>query len=124
MGGGERGRGGRCSFGEQGGRLDNDADFGEETLTRVKYMIIKDLEFPRGNRPYGGGGWSRNARHRPLPEIRTLRVPNKSIEYAGKSVYVQGIRKLKLNIFTNKGQTRRMDYPGIGHRTELVPKFA
>lgn len=86
-------------------------------------MIIKYLEFPRGNRPYGGGGWSRNAKYKPLPELVTLNVNPGAIKYKGKSVFVNGQRKLKLNIFTNKGKVLRADYPDIGFKTDEVPSL-
>lgn len=86
-------------------------------------MIIKYLSFPVGNRPYGGGGWSKYAKYRPLPELVILKLNNNQIKFSNKSVYINGERKLKLNIFTNKGKTIRLDYPDIGFRTNEVPKL-
>jgi len=80
-------------------------------------MIIKYLSFPVGNRPYGGGGWSRHAKYKPLPELVTLNVKPGQIKYKGKSVFINGQRKLKVNIFTNKGKILRQDYTDIGFKT-------
>ena len=45
---------------------------------------------------YGSGGWSRHAAHRPLPRLES--VTTADVIFKGKSVYVNGQRKLKLNI--------------------------
>ena len=91
-------------------------------------MIIKYLEFPRGNRTYGGGGggWSRMARHRPLPQLGTHSLKPSDIRVEGKSVWLNidpmqtETRKLKLNIFTNKGKIVRQDYANIGFKTQTL----
>lgn len=80
-------------------------------------MIIKYLEFQRGNRPYSAGGWSKNAKHKPLPVLVTRNVKSSDIKYSGKSVFIEGNRKLKVNIFTNKGKVLRQDYSDIGFKT-------
>lgn len=81
-----------------------------EILTGV--FVVQWFEFPTGNRAYGGGGWSRNARHRPAPEKRQKKVT--SLEFKGKSVFVNGERKLKLNIYDAiKGKWIRDDYPEL-----------
>lgn len=84
-------------------------------------MIIKYLEFPVGNRPYGGGGWSKMAKYRPLPQLVTLNVNKNQLTFSGKSVIINNtLRKLKLNIFTNRGKIIRADYPEIGFKTETI----
>lgn len=83
-------------------------------------MIVKYLEFPIGNRAYGAGGWSRNAKCRPAPELKILNLSKNQIKFSGKSVFIAGIRKLKVNIFTNGGKTIRADYPEIGFRTDTI----
>lgn len=75
------------------------------------------LEFPTGNRPYGGGGWSRNARHRPLPEIR--QGTGEAVQ-SGKSWVVNGVRKLKLNLWNlDTGECVKNDYSDLTRPTEL-----
>ena len=71
------------------------------------------LEFPAGNRAFGGGGWSRRAKHRPAPERREI-FTRDVIFTTGKSVLVEGQRKLKINIFSAKGEILRADYPPDG----------
>jgi hypothetical protein len=69
------------------------------------------LEFPAGNRAYGGGGWSRRAKHRPAPERREL-ITTDVIETTGKSVIIAGRRKLKVNLYVAAtGAVVRADYP-------------
>jgi hypothetical protein len=83
-------------------------------------MIIKYLSFPVGNRPYGGGGWSKNAKYKPSPEVKTLNVNRGDIKYKNKSVFIHGLRKLKVNIFTNRGKVLRQDYPQIEFDTVAI----
>jgi hypothetical protein len=78
----------------------------DELKSTVKYLV-----FPAGNRPYGGGGWSRKARHRPLPEVVTVRTDD--ISYTGKSVIICGVRRLKCNIWDAFGTPVRIDYPEL-----------
>jgi hypothetical protein len=69
------------------------------------------LEFPCGNRFFGGGGWSRRAKHRPAPERREITTTD-VVFTTGKSVLISGIRKLKVNIFkAATGEIVRADYP-------------
>jgi len=73
---------------------------------------VKYLEFPVGNRAYGGGGWSRNARHRPAPEERTVKT--KDVVFKGKSVIINGTqRRLKANVWDWQGKPVRIDYPDL-----------
>ena len=75
-------------------------------------FVVQWFEFPTGNRAFGGGGWSRNARHRPAPEKTQKRVA--SLEFKGKSVIVEGQRKLRLNIYDATEQKWiRSDYPEL-----------
>jgi hypothetical protein len=83
-------------------------------------MIVKYLIFPRGNRPYGGGGWSSSAKNRPLPELVIKNLPNSQIRFVGKSVFINGERKLKVNVFTNRGKIIRQDYGNIGFKTTTI----
>jgi hypothetical protein len=68
-------------------------------------------EFPTGNRAYGAGGWSRHAKHRPAPVLVRHIVRGSQIKAKGKSIFVNGIRKLKLTIVVQTtGQIIREDY--------------
>ncbi len=84
-----------------------------ESSTRISgVFVVQWFEFPTGNRAYGGGGWSRNARHRPAPE--RLQKIVKELEFKGKSVIVDGQRKLRLNIYDAKSKKWiRSDYPEL-----------
>lgn len=80
----------------------------EQTL-RGNHRIYY-YDYPTGNRPYGGGGWSSRAKHRPAPVlvIRETLNPRTS----GKSVLFDGIRKLKCTIVRCRdGAVLREDYP-------------
>ena len=66
-------------------------------------------EYPTGNRAYGGGGWSRRAKRRPAPELRTVKPD--LVETKGKSVYLDGVRKLKVTLINSAGEIVREDYP-------------
>lgn len=69
------------------------------------------IEFPVGNRAYGGGGWSRKAKSRPAPVVRE--GIGEAIE-KGKSLIVAGQRKLKLNAWCMEGgHVVRRDYPDL-----------
>ena len=65
--------------------------------------------YPTGNRAYGGGGWSRRAKRRPAPELRT--VTPEVVEIKGRSVYLDGVRKLKVTLIASTGEVVREDYP-------------
>lgn len=81
-------------------------------------FVVQWLDFPTGNRPYGGGGWSRKARHRPQPEAYQAVV--REIEMSGKSFVVRGRRRLKLNIFdVDGGKWVRRDYYELSEGFEL-----
>lgn len=85
-------------------------------------FVIQWLNFPKGNRAYGGGGWSKSARHRPLPEPFQQVV--KEYSTTGKSVIVDGVRKLKLNIFDAKDKKWvRCDYPDLKQGFEFHSHF-
>ena len=59
---------------------------------------------------HGSGGWSRRAKHRPTPRWETVETQDVRIE--GKSIYVNGVRRLKLNIVdAETGEVLRVDYP-------------
>jgi len=81
-----------------------------------KEYVAKWLEFPVGNRAYGGGGWSRRAKYKPKPELVTIKTTN--VQFSGKSVIVNGIRKLKLNLYYSDGTPIREDYYNISFNTE------
>lgn len=67
-------------------------------------------DYPIGNRPYGGGGWSSRARHRPAPVLVIRETRNPQIH--GKSVLFDGIRKIKCTIVRCRdGAVLREDYP-------------
>lgn len=69
------------------------------------------LEYPIGNRSYGGGGWSRRAKSRPAPERREL-ITRDVVITTGRSVIVAGQRKIKINLFNAAtGAVIRADYP-------------
>jgi len=86
-------------------------------------------EYPTGNRAYGGGGWSRYAKHRPAPERVEVITSNVKFERGTdykltivpgftksikRAVYVNGQKKLKLNIyFYRNGQALREDYSDL-----------
>ena len=81
-------------------------------LLDVKKYRVKYLVFPTGNRPYGGGGWSRQARHRPAPEV-VERVTSDVI-FKGASVYIDGVRRLKCNVKDLlTGEILRNNYPDL-----------
>lgn len=68
-------------------------------------------DYPRATGPYGSGGWSRNARHRPQPVIVIKNVDGKEITFNGKSAVIDGIRKLKCTIIrVSTGEVIRDDY--------------
>ena len=83
-----------------------------------KEYIVKWLEFPTGNRSYGGGGWSKRAKYKPKPELITIKTSH--IKFQGKSVIVNGNRKLKLNIYELDGTPIREDYYNIRFDTENI----
>ena len=73
---------------------------------RVKYLV-----FQSGQGPYGSGGWSRNARHRPQPTVVTKDTD--SVFFQGKSVIVDGVRRLKCNVWDALKKPVRIDYPEL-----------
>ena len=86
-------------------------------------------EYPTGNRPNGGGGWSRRAKYRPLPERVEVITSDVIIQQGdkrvispvdgfdinlGASVYVNGKRKLKLNLYHyESGRCLIRDYENL-----------
>jgi len=84
----------------------------------LKQYVAKWYEFPTGNRSYGGGGWSRKAKYKPKPEL--VSVITDDIKIIGKSVYVNGIRKIKLNLYTITGDPIREDYYDINFDSETL----
>ena len=81
----------------------------EEKL-RGNFLAIY-LEFPTGeNNKFGAGGWSRKAKEKPKPRL-IFHYP-KSVTLKGKSVFLDDVRKLKLNLIRlSTGKTIRLDYP-------------
>jgi hypothetical protein len=72
--------------------------------------LIYYYEYPTGNRPYGGGGWSSRAKRRPAPVLTIKEIRNPTL--SGKSVLFEGIRKLKCTIVRKRdGSIIREDYP-------------
>jgi len=96
-------------------------DFLSEGLNIPKReYIVKWLEFPVGNRAFGGGGWSKRAKYKPSPEIKTIRTSD--VVFDGKSVYVNGNRKLKVNVYLLDGTPIREDYSNINEGLNLPKK--
>ena len=92
-------------------------DFDIKDLLDDRY-IVKYLVFKAGSGPYGSGGWSRHARHRPLPQLVSLRTTD--VVFTGKSVFVNGVRRLKANVWQPDGKPVRIDYPEIKFETESI----
>jgi putative NIF3 family GTP cyclohydrolase 1 type 2 len=90
---------------------DNRPDINEGLNIPKKMYIVKWLEFPTGQGPYGGGGWSSRAKHRPKPIVKSVQTSN--VIFDKKSIYVNGIRKLKVNVYQLNGTPIREDYPNI-----------
>ena len=65
------------------------------------------FEYPKGRLPYGRGGWSKQAKYRPRPVLKTATTDQ--IKESGRSVIVDGKRKLKVTIIQN-GKIVREDY--------------
>ena len=80
-----------------------------------KTYTAKWLEFPKTGR---SGGWSRYAKHKPQPVLVTVNTTNVSME--GKSVYVDGVRKLKLNLYYSDGTPIREDYYNISFADDKI----
>ncbi len=77
--------------------------------TQAAGLVVYWYDYPAGRGAYGSGGWSRHARHRPQPVLVTRRP--QAIEYSGKSVIVDGLRKLKATIVREStGEILRQDY--------------
>ena len=83
-----------------------------------KTYTAKWLEFPKTGR---SGGWSRYAKHKPQPVLVTVNTTNVSME--GKSVYVDGVRKLKLNLYYSDGTPIREDYYNISYNNLIKNSF-
>lgn len=68
-------------------------------------------EYPVAQGLYGSGGWSRNARRRPAPVVKEgVGIAVQS----GKSWVVDGVRKLKLNLWSlEDGSELKRDYPEL-----------
>lgn len=72
-------------------------------------LVVYWYDYPAGQGAYGSGGWSRHAKHRPHPVLVTKRP--QAVEFSGKSVIVDGIRKLKCTIVREStGEVLRQDY--------------
>jgi hypothetical protein len=90
-----------------------------ETL-RGKHLVYY-YDYPTGNRPFGGGGWSSRARHRPAPVIVIRETLNPQLH--GRSVLFDGIRKLKCTIVRCRdGSVLREDYPLARITKELLTR--
>lgn len=94
--------------------LDNDQEIDDFVSGALAYTV-KYLVFQTGTGPYGSGGWSRNARHRPQPQIVTKKTAN--VKFSGKSVFVDGVRRLKANVWDCNGKPVRIDYPDLEYET-------
>ena len=77
-----------------------------EAITQKESQVYW-LEYPKGRMPYGRGGWSKQAKYRPRPVLKTANMDQ--IEESGKSIIVAGKRKLKATIIQN-GKIVREDY--------------
>ncbi len=89
----------------------NKNNMNEGLMLPKKKYIVKWYEYPTGQGAYGSGGWSKRAKHRPKPVLKTIVTSN--VIFNGKSVYVDGIRKLKLNVYNEDGTPIREDYYDI-----------
>ncbi len=98
----------------------NDEDFDIKDVEHEFRYLVKYLVFPTGNRPYGGGGWSRMARHRPAPEVRSMQTND--VIFKGKSVFVNGVRRLKVNVWNPDGSPVRIDYPDLSFSSDELPR--
>lgn len=83
----------------------------DQYVERMPAYQVAYLIFPAGNRAYGGGGWSRHAKHRPLPQ--TVRKQTNDVKFKGKSVVVDGVRRLKVNVWAFNGDPLHIDYPDL-----------
>lgn len=68
------------------------------------------LEFPAQQQAYGRGGWGRGA-HRPHPKLVTKITSD--VRLGGKSVFIDGVRRLKCNLWKMDGTAVRTDYHNI-----------
>jgi hypothetical protein len=82
----------------------------EKTKTLRGKFTVYWFEYPTGqNSRFGAGGWSRGARSRPMPKL--VKMQPSKVEVRGKSVFFDGIRKLKATIIRNSnGEVMREDY--------------
>ena len=77
-------------------------------------------EYPEGQGAYGSGGWSRYAKRKPAP-LLIAEAPS-TIELRGKSVYLDGKRKLKVTIVRNStGEVMREDYELSRIKKDTLP---
>jgi len=83
----------------------------EDFISGALSYKVKYLVFQTGTGPYGSGGWSRYAKHRPQPTIVFKQTPN--VKFVGKSVFVDGVRRLKANVWDWSGKPVRIDYPDL-----------
>lgn len=90
--------------------LEDEPEIGDFVSKALAYTV-KYPVFQAGSGPYGSGGWSRNARHRPQPQIVTKKTID--VKFLGKSIFVDGVRRLKANVWDAAGKPVRIDYPGI-----------
>lgn len=98
---------------------DQDFDDDVKDVIREPRYIVKYLVFPIGNRAYGGGGWSRRARSRPAPEVISLRTDD--VIFNGKSAIINGIRRLKANIWSVDGSPIKIDYHDLDLKSDELP---
>jgi hypothetical protein len=80
-------------------------------------LIIKWFEYPTNQGSNGSGGWSKNAKHRPQPVVMTKIINGPDFSIKGKSVYFNGIRKLKCNVWGEDGGVIRKDYAELNYET-------
>lgn len=74
------------------------------------YYAVSYLAWPLAGAQKGG--WSKRAKHRPQPV--PVYALAKQVEFKGKSVYVDGVRRLRLNLKEYpSGRVLRMDYPNL-----------
>jgi hypothetical protein len=89
-------------------------------ILRGKFKVFY-YDYPAGrNNRFGAGGWSRNATSRPRP-VLVVKEPNR-VQISGKSILIDGIRKLKCTIVRrNKpSEVIREDYPMYRIKEDLI----
>ena len=85
-------------------------DFDLDAALQSTVLHAAWLEFPTRQQEYGRGGWGRGA-HRPHPVLVQKR--NAHVTFQGKSAFINGIRKLRCNLWQADGTPLRTDYPNI-----------